>query len=178
MAPYVYFHLHQHPMPNLVFIRSRNFITVPSIRVPENKLEALNKTPPSLYAHVAPQYGEGVIGFLDVFHQLHCLVCWNPSVLSSRLTTSQSTIRQYTYRDEYDYSNVTAFRAPDDIVRGHIDHCIETIRKAIMCTSDVTPMLFIKDPKRPEGKKSDFNIRRKCRNYQKVQEWAMLNVGF
>jgi Mycotoxin biosynthesis protein UstYa len=55
-------------------------IAVPIIRLPENKLVALDKSPPSLYAHVAPEYGEGVMGFLDVFHQLHCLVCWNPRV--------------------------------------------------------------------------------------------------
>jgi hypothetical protein len=60
-----------------IYILSHIIITVPTIRFPENKLEALNKSPPSLYAHVAPEYGEGVMGFLDVFHQLHCLVCWN-----------------------------------------------------------------------------------------------------
>lgn len=87
-------------------------------------------------------------------------------------------IRQYTYREEYDYSNVTAFRAPDEVVRGHVDHCIETIRKAITCASDVTPMVFIQDSTRPEGRKSDFNTRRKCRNFEKIQEWAVLNAGF
>ena len=87
-------------------------------------------------------------------------------------------IRQYTYREEYDYSNVTAFRAPDEVVRGHVDHCIETLRKAVMCASDVTPMVFIQDPTRPKGRKSDFNTRRKCRNFEKIQNWAVSNVGF
>ena len=54
---------------------SRIITTVPTIRFPENKLEALHKSPASLYTHVAPEYGEGAMGFLDVFHQLHCLVC-------------------------------------------------------------------------------------------------------
>ena len=51
-------------------------MTVPTIRFPEDKLEALHKSPASLYTHVAPEYGEGAMGFLDVFHQLHCLVGW------------------------------------------------------------------------------------------------------
>ena len=84
-------------------------------------------------------------------------------------------IRQYTYRDEYDYSNMTAFRAPHDLVRGHVDHCIETVRKALMCTSDVTPMVFIKDSSRVSGGKSDFNTKRKCRNFQNIQAWALKN---
>lgn len=49
-------------------------MTVPTIRFPEDKLEALHKSPASLYTHVASEYGEGAMGFLDVFHQLHCLV--------------------------------------------------------------------------------------------------------
>ncbi|KAK3349067.1 hypothetical protein B0T25DRAFT_623934 [Lasiosphaeria hispida] len=134
---------------------------VPTIHLPETKLAALNKTPASDYTHVSPEYGGGVMGFLDVFHQLHCL----------------NLVRQYTYRDEYDYSNVTAFRAPREIVRGHIDHCIETVRKAIMCTADVTPVLFTKDPHEPSGR-SDFNIKKKCRDFARVQEWAWQNQGF
>lgn len=87
-------------------------------------------------------------------------------------------IRQYTYRDVYDYSNVTAFRASDELVRGHVDHCIETVRRAIMCTSDVTPMVFNRDSSRASGGKSDFNIKRKCRNFSKIQDWAIKNRGY
>lgn len=47
---------------------------VPNIRFPEEHMASLNKTPPEKFIHVAPQYGEGVLGFLNVFHQLHCLV--------------------------------------------------------------------------------------------------------
>lgn len=85
-------------------------------------------------------------------------------------------VRQYTYRDDYDYSDVTAFRAPPELVRGHIDHCIETIRKSIMCVSDVTPVVFALDQSRKSGFKSDFNMRRKCRNFDKIQDWAVANA--
>lgn len=149
---------------------------MPTIHFPESKLPLLNKTPPSAYVHVSPKYlssssnpgGDGdsseeeVLGFLDVFHQLHCL----------------NLVRQYTYRDAYDYSNVTAFRAPEEVVRGHIDHCIETIRKAIMCTADVTPVVFLKDESRKGGSKSDFNIRKKCKDFERIKEWVGGHMGF
>ncbi|WDK18393.1 hypothetical protein CGRA01v4_09678 [Colletotrichum graminicola] len=132
---------------------------VPPIHFPENKLTALNKTPAENYEHVSEELGSGVKGFLNVFHQLHCL----------------NFVRQYTYRDAYDYSNVTTFRANKEIVRGHVDHCIETIRHFLMCQSDVTPVVFEKDLSRPSGSKSDFNMRRKCRNFGKIQAWTVAN---
>lgn len=134
---------------------------VPPIRFPEDKLPALNKAPPEKYERVPKELGGGVKGFLNVFHQLHCL----------------NLVRQYTYRNDYDYSNVTAFRAPEELVRGHIDHCIETIRKSLMCTADVTPVVFEKVPSRPSGSKSDFNLWRKCRNFDRIQDWTIMNRG-
>ncbi|KAH8912447.1 hypothetical protein BR93DRAFT_78799 [Coniochaeta sp. PMI_546] len=131
----------------------------PMVQLPENMMGALNKTPAHEYAHANAKYGGEVLGFLDVFHQLHCL----------------NMIRQFTNRDRYDYSHESAFNAPEDVVRGHVDHCIETLRKAIMCTSEVTPMVFPLDSSRPGGRKSDFNIKRKCRNYEKIQRWALDN---
>ena len=47
---------------------------VPMIRFPDEGMEALNKTPAENWVHVDPKYGEGVLGWLNVFHQLHCLV--------------------------------------------------------------------------------------------------------
>ncbi|KAK3400717.1 hypothetical protein B0T20DRAFT_494689 [Sordaria brevicollis] len=137
---------------------------MPTIHFPESAMPLLNKTPASNYAHVSSQYGGGMLGFFDVFHQLHCL----------------NLVRQYTYHlsHSYDYSNVTAFRAPPELVRGHIDHCIETIRKAIMCTADVTPVVFLKDASRKNGFKSDFNLRKKCRDFEKIREWVGGNMGF
>ncbi|KAF2218102.1 hypothetical protein CERZMDRAFT_108644 [Cercospora zeae-maydis SCOH1-5] len=137
----------------------RKLARVPRIQFPSSKLSALNKTDSDTYALAAAQYGGGVLGYLNVFHELHCL----------------NMIRQYTYRDSYDYSDVTAFHAPEEIVRGHVDHCIETIRKQLMCTSDVTPVVFVKDASRATGLKPDFNLRRKCRDYEQIRQWAFQN---
>jgi hypothetical protein len=32
--------------------------------------------------------------------------------------------------------------------RMHVDHCIETLRLALMCFADVTPILMLNDPSR------------------------------
>lgn len=59
--------------------------SVPRSQFPESKLSALNKTNAGLYTHAAPQYGGGVLGYLHVFHELHCLVCTvGPPFLESR----------------------------------------------------------------------------------------------
>jgi hypothetical protein len=120
---------------------------VPPISIPRERLKTLQKGPETDYVHVSTEFGGEVMGYLDIFHQLHCLVSvkWFLNVLHSLVNCPlpyKNTIRQYTYRNEYDYSNVTAFRAPDEVVRGHIDHCIETVRKALMCASDVSPLVF------------------------------------
>ncbi|KAF4887132.1 Cyclochlorotine biosynthesis protein O [Colletotrichum fructicola] len=153
---------------------------VPPIRFPEDKLAALNKAPPEKYERVPKELGGGVKGFLNVFHQLHCLVIKALFVTSEQARADnvlQNLVRQYTYRNDYDYSNVTAFRAPEELVRGHIDHCIETIRKSLMCTADVTPVVFEKDPSRASGSKSDFNLWRKCRDFDRIQDWTIMNRG-
>ncbi|KAK2032533.1 hypothetical protein LX32DRAFT_661192 [Colletotrichum zoysiae] len=65
--------------------------------------------------------------------------------------------------------NITTFRAIKDIVRRHVDHCIDTIRHFLMCQSEVTPVVFEKDLSLPSGSKNNFYMRRKCRNFEKIQ---------
>lgn len=54
--------------------------SVPMIGFPETKMIDLNKTNPEDYAHVSERYGDDVLGFLNVFHQLHCLVRTTQSI--------------------------------------------------------------------------------------------------
>ena len=88
----------------------------------------------------------------------------------------QDLIRQYTYRDKYDYSHLAAFDAPAHLVRAHVDHCIETIRINLMCTGDVTPYLMKLSPGRLLGETPDFNSLHTCRNFKRLQEWARHNT--
>jgi hypothetical protein len=55
--------------------------------------------------------------------------------------------------------------------RMHIDHCIETLRKTLMCHADVTPIMMINDVKAPLGAKADFNVHQKCRDFGKLKSW-------
>lgn len=66
-------------------------------------------------------------------------------------------------------------RATDVGNRMHADHCIETIRKTLMCHGDVTPVLAIEDPDSPLGRRADFNIHQKCRDFEKLQGWISEN---
>ncbi len=111
-----------------------------------------------------------------VFHQLHCL----------------DLIRQYTYRDQYDYSKQPAFDGTPQQVRHvsygpgwaisgasgclcrlqHVDHCINSLRIYLQCVADVTPYLTKRDPKRPLGIDPDFNTQHKCRDFDKIRRWA------
>ena len=63
----------------------------------------------------------------------------------------KNIIRQYTYRDDYDYSRRLEFDGTPKMVKMHADHCIEELRKLIMCVGDVTPLLVKLNPKRPSG---------------------------
>lgn len=55
--------------------------------------------------------------------------------------------------------------------RMHVDHCIETVRIALMCFADITPVLVREDPVSPLGSRADFNTHHKCRNFEKIEQW-------
>ncbi|PLB50808.1 hypothetical protein P170DRAFT_425110 [Aspergillus steynii IBT 23096] len=140
------------------------YLAVGDVNIPLNKLPLLNKSTDGEWKRVAPEHGGGVYALIETFHQIHCL-------LSGR----KDVIRQYTYRDEWDYSKTPAFDAEPHLVRAHVDHCIETIRLNLMCVGDVTPFLTISSPSRPLGELPDFNTKHKCRNFTKLQEWMRQN---
>ncbi|GJN83108.1 hypothetical protein PLIIFM63780_006656 [Purpureocillium lilacinum] len=123
------------------------------VNIPLDKLSALNKSSDAGWQRAKMDRGGGVVGSLEVFHQLHCL----------------DLIRQYTYREEWDYSSQPAF---DGTPEQHVDHCINSLRIYLQCTADVTPYLILKDERRPLGIDPDFCTRHKCRNFEKIQRWA------
>jgi hypothetical protein len=52
-----------------------------------------------------------------------------------------------------------------------LDHCIETLRISLMCTSDVTPMLLPLNSNASGGFALDFGTEHKCRNFEKIAKW-------
>jgi len=98
-------------------------------------------------------------GFLEVFHQIHCL----------------ATLRQYTYQDEYVAvmgKLPPPFQKPAASRRMHLDHCIEVLRLAILCSSDVSITLSNVAPDEPSGYKPDFDGLHKCRDFSAIREWV------
>ena len=63
--------------------------TVGVINVPYDRLGELNKSEKVPWKRVSPENGGGVSALIDVFHQLHCLVCF--------------CHRTFTYRSEYSF---------------------------------------------------------------------------
>jgi Mycotoxin biosynthesis protein UstYa len=57
-------------------------------------------------------------------------------------------------------------------VRMHVDHCFEALRLSFMCYSDITPVLIKVDHKAQLGRKADFNVHHKCRNFEKIVNWV------
>ncbi len=55
--------------------------------------------------------------------------------------------------------------------RMHVDHCIETLRKTIMCQADLSPLLEVVDDRFPLGIKADFNTHKKCRDWNGLIKW-------
>ncbi|KJZ71930.1 hypothetical protein HIM_08686 [Hirsutella minnesotensis 3608] len=123
-----------------------------SIKVPANKLTELNRTD----AADLRESANGYVAMIEVFHQLHCL----------------NLVRQYTWFLAGKYE-----MPPPDLMgspvgnRMHVDHCIETLRLALMCSSDVTPFFIRVDPNKPLGQSADFNSHHRCRNFQKINSW-------
>ena len=99
----------------------------------------------------------------------------------SRLTVArdicQDMIRRYTYLDVYTNETLPAdFRdVPARYLREHVDHCITTLRLAITCAGDVTPILLERDPESTEDVLPDLRTTHKCRNFERIQEWFIEN---
>lgn len=123
--------------------------------VPKDMLPKLNKSTTG-WREIPEEKGGGVAGLLEGFHQIHCL----------------NLIRQYTYRDQWDYSGLPSFEGTPQLVRHHIDHCIETLRINLMCTADVTPYLIELNPNRRLGEDPNFDTLHKCRKWDKLVHWA------
>ncbi|KAF8848508.1 hypothetical protein BDZ45DRAFT_698341 [Acephala macrosclerotiorum] len=115
-------------------------------KIPEDKLPYLNRShDPSDLRHVPENVGTGYIAIIEVSHQLHCLLASTQKFQDLMLSEVGN--------------------------RMHVDHCIETLRIALMCWSDVTPLSLRTDPDAPLRSRADFNSHHGCRNFDKIQDW-------
>ncbi|KAJ5588766.1 hypothetical protein N7537_011444 [Penicillium hordei] len=124
------------------------------VEIPPEKLSTLNKTEADNLQHVPPDVGPGYTGLLEVFHQLHCL----------------NIVRMYTWWQAGKYDE-----PPEGLVRNelknriHVDHCIESLRATLMCSSDVS-LLYVQIGG-AAGRRADFASHHKCRDFGKIERW-------
>ncbi|KAG1852833.1 hypothetical protein DFJ58DRAFT_399084 [Suillus subalutaceus] len=99
--------------------------------------------------------GGGYMASLESAHQLHCV----------------NLLRKASWLEYYEPTDIS-FQNTPEIVRLHLDHCIEMIRQNIMCNADVTMITWywvqghaVSYP--------NFNTRHRCRNYEKIMDWSV-----
>lgn len=101
------------------------------------------------------KFGGGFMVSMDAPHQLHCL----------------NLLRKASWPEYYGPKDIS-FQDTPEVVRMHLDHCIEMIRQNIMCNADVT-MITWDWVQRHSFPYPNFNTRHQCRNYEKILDWAV-----
>ncbi|KAK1751708.1 hypothetical protein QBC47DRAFT_433711 [Echria macrotheca] len=127
-----------------------------SLRVEKQDLWRLNKTAD---ANRTVTFNDGSGDYptmLEVFHQLHCL----------------NELRKKTWPDYYPDVE-EELKAVD---RAHTDHCIEIIRIALMCFSDVTPVTASFVDWNHGNPVPDFSTLHTCRNFDKIFDFVQENA--
>ncbi|EXJ72558.1 uncharacterized protein A1O5_03704 [Cladophialophora psammophila CBS 110553] len=101
--------------------------------------------------------GPGYVAFVEVTHQIHCL-----NLLRRGLWFN------YEY---YQSHSIGEFADGDRIVKLHIGHCLDTLRQALMCSSDtgLLPFVWVGNPPKQFP---DFFREHKCRNFEPILEFA------
>lgn len=56
--------------------------------------------------------------------------------------------------------------------RQHLDHCVENIRQSLVCSADVTPLVW-QWVDRVQEVRIMGNIMHKCRDYDKIRQWGL-----
>ncbi|KAJ7042689.1 hypothetical protein C8F04DRAFT_1076762 [Mycena alexandri] len=85
---------------------------------------------------------------LDVFHELHCL----------------DEIRKAMHPDYYPHTT-------EGINTNHMRHCISSLRQSIMCTADISTIVW-QWSERSQAAKERADVLHTCRNFEKIQEWG------
>ncbi|KAK8856759.1 hypothetical protein PGQ11_012671 [Apiospora arundinis] len=89
----------------------------------------------------------GWVTGLQVFHYLNCI----------------NSLRKAAYQHHYG--------APTEEQLQRLDHCIDTLRLAVKCQSDLTPMLYFQ-PSNISDKMGLKSHTHTCRHFRVVHEWA------
>lgn len=99
--------------------------------------------------------GGGFMVSMEAPHQLHCL----------------NLLRKASWPDYYKHTDVS-FQDQPQVIRMHLDHCIEMMRQNTMCNADVKMITWdwVEGHHDPYP---NFNTRHQCRDYEKILDWAV-----
>lgn len=81
------------------------------------------------------------------------------------------------------YPQVTPGQDGEDELLGfhHINHCVDAIRQSLMCTVDLTPLVWQWSDER-QMLVEKATVVHTCRNFDRIRDWAseqmMMNHGF
>ncbi|KAJ4398918.1 hypothetical protein N0V85_006163 [Neurospora sp. IMI 360204] len=126
------------------------YIDIGVIKIPKEDAEKLpNQTLP------IPGDEDGYIAGLKVYHQLHCL----------------DLIRKHFYPDRYGGDrDMTEQQRKEYWI--HLEHCIDNLRQAIMCCSDIStiPWIYMErvHANFPSAKTTHI-----CQDFDKLTEWML-----
>ncbi|KAH0548684.1 hypothetical protein GP486_007772 [Trichoglossum hirsutum] len=93
---------------------------------------------------------------LDVYHSLHC-------VNEVRKALDMSYYHPPSHPAPYFY-------------RIHVDHCIDYLRQAVQCHSDLTPLTYFRDDD-TGATVPIFGAEHTCRDFGRIDEWALERSG-
>ncbi|KAK1982134.1 hypothetical protein LZ30DRAFT_591290 [Colletotrichum cereale] len=144
----------------------RGIVEVPGVTIPPERITSLNRSINDGFMPISPSDPSlGYIAGVEVFHHLHCL----------------NVLRQYIWRDSYPNDLIPSLLKFNSlaVAQKHADHCIDTLRQALMCTGDITPYLVYKKETPYSTSdvpvREDFQAFHKCRNLSKLLKWVTEN---
>ncbi|PPQ72879.1 hypothetical protein CVT26_003500 [Gymnopilus dilepis] len=102
--------------------------------------------------------GGGYIAAVEFSHQLHCL----------------NLLRKYVHFDYYGQSDPFFTESRPETYQRHLEHCIEALRQALMCSAD-TGMITFEWVRGFSMPYPDFNTKHRCRDFEKLVAWQTAN---
>jgi hypothetical protein len=82
----------------------------------------------------------------------------------------QHLIRQYTFRDSYDFSGAIFWNQPEKKLLEHVEHCIENIRAVLECNADVAPYLIYRNVSADSRMQLNLEKQAKCSDFEKLRK--------
>lgn len=127
-------------------------------RVPKDRASYYGLDPG--HAQYLESQGGGYPVLFEFEHHLHCV-----NLLRQSLHWNYD---YYTARGEGPFVNTP------DIVKTHVNHCVDILRQVIMCQPDtgVFGQYWVEETGEPFV---DFRTNHKCKNFEDLRDWVMKN---